>query len=344
MKKFLVILFVMLVFVQGGFAEQNTSIVDEAKLFSAEEISALAEAIQNFRNKTNMDFVVVTTQHNHNMSQQEFADTFYDKGDYGFGDKKSGILYYIDMYNRIPYLCTTGDMIDFMTDARIAQAHDNSYSFLAQGNYAQAAFQMINTVSEFVEAGIPEGQYRYDVETGRILDEDSVEVAEISEDSACIFSFRNEVKWGDGKEKVCLSEAGTALEDVEDAYTVLGYENVAVSNFSAVLGYVFVNDGLVSAYYLFDSLENEDYEYLVAALSSKYGIPITTDSSRQSKVLKIIESDDIVMYRLTNWELNDGTYIALFSMDEAMKEDYILMYSDEDTILELQGIYNTAGL
>lgn len=347
MKKCLALLLAVLLIVPSSFAEgysQNASIVDEAKLFSSDEITALAKEIENFRNKTKMDFVVVTTKHNHNLSQQEFADSFYDKGNYGLGENHSGILYYIDMYNRIPYLYTTGDMIDFMTDSRISLAHESSYSFLVQGNYAQAVSQMIEVVSECIEAGIPEGQYRYDAGTGKILEKDSTEILEAANSVTCIFSFRNEIKWGDTKEKIRLSEQGTPWEAEEDNFFLLTYENVTVSNFSAELVYGFVEDCLVNAWYQFDSMENEDYEYLVAALSTKYGMPITADSCRQSTVLKLYKSDDIAMYKLTNWEFADGTYIALFSMDKELKEDYILMYSDEDTILEILGIYNTAGL
>ena len=60
-------------------------------------------------------------------------------------------------------------MIDYMTDARIENAIDEVTRYLSAGAYAQGASQMISIVRQYVRAGIPEGQYRYDVVTGQRL-------------------------------------------------------------------------------------------------------------------------------------------------------------------------------
>ena len=73
------------------------------------------------------------------------------------------------MYDRQEYISTTGAMIDYMTDARIEQALDASNPNLRAGRYADAAQAMLAKVKGFVKAGIPEGQYRYDVVTGQQL-------------------------------------------------------------------------------------------------------------------------------------------------------------------------------
>ena len=60
-------------------------------------------------------------------------------------------------------------MIDYMTDARNENAIDEVTRYLSAGAYAQGASQMISIVRQYVRAGIPEGQYRYDVVTGQRL-------------------------------------------------------------------------------------------------------------------------------------------------------------------------------
>ena len=151
-------------------ATTETRVFDRADLFTATQEQALATAITAFQKATGMDFVVVTSNEAHgDASQQEIADGFYDKGGFGLDAENSGALYYIDMYARQEYISTTGAMIDYMTDERIEGALDQSNPNLRAGQYAQAAQAMLAAVTQYVKAGIPEGQYRYDVVTGQML-------------------------------------------------------------------------------------------------------------------------------------------------------------------------------
>ena len=144
-------------------------VFDRAELFTASEVQELEQEIQAFRKETGMDFVIVTSNESHKGSAQQIADAFYEQGGFGLDAEKSGILYYIDMDDRYHYLSTTGAMIDYMTDARIENAIDEVTRYLSAGAYAQGASQMISVVRQYVRAGIPEGQYRYDVVTGQRL-------------------------------------------------------------------------------------------------------------------------------------------------------------------------------
>ena len=169
MKKLLsLFICIMLCFCLSAQAE-NARLIDDADLFTAAEEADLLAMIADFQNETGMDFVIYTSAAAHSSSQQDIADDLYDRGGYGLGEDRSGALYFIDMYERIPYLCTTGAMIDYMTDARIESAHNSAYPFLTTGQYAEAALQMMYAVYGYYEAGIPEGQYRYDIVTGQVL-------------------------------------------------------------------------------------------------------------------------------------------------------------------------------
>lgn len=144
-------------------------VFDRAELFTASEVQELEQEIQAFQEETGMDFVIVTSNESHKGSAQQIADEYYDQGGFGLDEENSGILYYIDMDDRYHYLSTTGAMIDYMTDARIENAIDEVTRYLSAGAYAQGASQMISIVRQYVRAGIPEGQYRYDVVTGQRL-------------------------------------------------------------------------------------------------------------------------------------------------------------------------------
>lgn len=169
MKKVLFLLICLLLFLCPLAQAENTRIIDAAGLFSAEEEAALSQTITRFQDETGMDFVICTSDSYHSESLQTLADDLYDNGGYGLDEDASGVLYFIDMYERIPYLSTTGAMIDYLTDERISAAHEASYDFLASGQYACAAEQMIYSVYGYWEKGIPEGRYRYDVVTGQRL-------------------------------------------------------------------------------------------------------------------------------------------------------------------------------
>lgn len=156
-------------FACGWAMAAQPAVIDDARLFAAYEEAELESLIEAFREETGMDFAIFTSDAAYNASQQEVSDAIYEQGGYGLDEERSGVLYYIDMYNRIPYLATTGKMIDYLTDERIEAAHENSYGYLANGQYGNAAAAMIQAVASYVKRGIPEGQYQYDVVTGEYV-------------------------------------------------------------------------------------------------------------------------------------------------------------------------------
>lgn len=154
----------------GALAAPDARVYDRADLFTAAEEKQISAAITDFQKATGMDFVVLTnSDEQKEESQQQIADNFYDQGGFGLGTEKSGALFYIDMYNRQEYLSTTGAMIDYITDSRLDAVLDVGYTSLRKGDYAEAVLNALAKVQSYVKAGIPEGQYRYDVVTGQVL-------------------------------------------------------------------------------------------------------------------------------------------------------------------------------
>lgn len=150
MKRFIVML-VVFVFACGTVASADPwRVFDNAGLFSAEDIEAIEQAISDFQRETSMDFAVLTTNDYLGKSNQKaIADSFYDSSCFGFGQQASGLLYYIDMNQRIPYISTTGKMIAIFDNTR-TEAHDNCYSFLVDGAYKDAVLKMIECATEAI--------------------------------------------------------------------------------------------------------------------------------------------------------------------------------------------------
>lgn len=92
---------VLLLSLCGGALATAARVYDGADLFTASEEAALEEEIARFQEETGMDFVVVTSDEPQEDGEQyRVADEFYIHGNFGLDSEDSGVLYYIDMYNR----------------------------------------------------------------------------------------------------------------------------------------------------------------------------------------------------------------------------------------------------
>lgn len=152
MKRFVLILIAALCITTQSFAEP-WRVFDNAGLFTDEDTKSIEHAIFTFQRTTNLDFVVLTTDDYLGKNNwTTIADSFYDSGNFGFGHQASGMLYYIDMNQRIPYISTCGEMVYMLDGDKLDAAHDASFTFLCNGEYAKAVLQMIETVTTSVEA------------------------------------------------------------------------------------------------------------------------------------------------------------------------------------------------
>ena len=151
MKRAFIVFVTVLCLVSSALAEP-WRVFDNAGLFSDEEIETIEQAIFAFQRQNNLDFAVLTTDdYIGKENWQAIADSFYDAENFGFGRQASGMLYYIDMNQRVPYISTAGEMIVVFDAAAIAKAHDASFSFLADGKYQDAVLRMIKSATEAVE-------------------------------------------------------------------------------------------------------------------------------------------------------------------------------------------------
>ena len=141
------------------WAAEGTRVFDEAGLFSAEEVQELETRIDEVRDSQDADLAVLTVEDAQGESAESYADDFYDSHGLGVGDDASGILLSIDMDNREIYVSTTGYAMKVLTDARVEKVLDAAYDSVADGNYAEGALGAIDSIENYLEMGVPAGQY-----------------------------------------------------------------------------------------------------------------------------------------------------------------------------------------
>ena len=140
-------------------------VFDYAGLLSLEEIYELELQIADMREKTGWDIFAVTTDYAEGKSAMAYADDFYDERT---AEDSDGMLVLIDMDNREIYVSTCGEAIRYLTDARIERILDDGFYYVSNGEYASCLAAMLSTAEYYFDAGIPQNQYNYDVETGAV--------------------------------------------------------------------------------------------------------------------------------------------------------------------------------
>lgn len=138
----------------GVFAAGQNRVYDYAGLFTTAETQELEESAAEYREKTNLDLVIVTIDDAQGKTSREYADDFYDYNGFGVGSDHSGALLLIDMDNRMAYLSTTGKAIGILTDSRIQEITDEVASYVGDGEYAKGARVFLEKTDEFVNPNI----------------------------------------------------------------------------------------------------------------------------------------------------------------------------------------------
>ncbi len=147
-----------------SLGQGSQRVFDNAKLMSQSEIARLEDLIATIQKRYNMDIVVLTSNDAKTGRSLEYADDFYDSNGFGKGDDFSGLLFLIDMNNRVPTISTTGLMIRYVTDKRLSALLDTAYAYLSKAKYGDAAYMTLAQLSLYLQNGIPANQYNQDEE------------------------------------------------------------------------------------------------------------------------------------------------------------------------------------
>ena len=140
-------------------------VYDNANLFTGAEIQELEAYIAELRENYGMDVMVLTSEDAPLDQSLDYADIFYER----HASSEDGMVYFIDMSNRVPTISTSGEMIDMITDRRLNKLLDVSYDELARGRYGDSAMAVLRQLNTYLRQGREEGSYRYDAVTGQRL-------------------------------------------------------------------------------------------------------------------------------------------------------------------------------
>lgn len=145
----------------------DAQVADNAGLFTADEISRITELCDRIEETYQVDLFVLTSNDVPNGRTTAYADDYYDNHHFGFGDDEAGMLYLLDMNNRMVWLSTKGIMIDYITDSREEGIIDAGYDALLDGRYGQSVLQSLTQTERYLAQGREIGQFRYDEVTGQ---------------------------------------------------------------------------------------------------------------------------------------------------------------------------------
>lgn len=163
-----ILLLYMMVFALGGtsvMAAQEDNVYDDAGLLTDSEIAAINEQITALQDKSGWNVYAVTTADTGGKSATAYADDFFDTHS---PEQEDGVAVLIDMDNREITISTCGEAIRYLTDSRIDSILDDAYSDVSDGAYGACLMTMVTGVADAYDAGIPNGQYNYDTDTGKI--------------------------------------------------------------------------------------------------------------------------------------------------------------------------------
>lgn len=122
---------------------------------SAEEIAEITALCDRIEETYLVDLFVLTSRDVPAGQTREFADDYYDEGDFGYDHAHSGMLYLIDMNNRQCWISTGGVMIDYMTDERINGTFDAGWDEMLNGEYGQSVLKSLEQVEAYLQADVP---------------------------------------------------------------------------------------------------------------------------------------------------------------------------------------------
>lgn len=167
---FLLVSLLLFLFPSSTFAgaSQEERVFDLAGLFTPEEKKSLEQEISELIREMKMDVCILSTDRAEGKTARAVAEDFYIEKELGLGKDYSGVVFLIDMDNRELYIAPAGKMNRYLTDERLNRILDQAYEDISSQDYAGCVRSFLKGVKQYYAMGIPEGQYNYDEETGRV--------------------------------------------------------------------------------------------------------------------------------------------------------------------------------
>lgn len=129
---------------------------DEAGLLSDSEKKNILEKLNSLSEQYGTDFIIATVNTLGPYSGSDFAEEYFDRFEYGFGETRNGVMLLISMQERDYRILSNGIVGDHIDDDIIDEIGDAIVSDLSYGNYYKAFDEFINK-SEYHVNGVING-------------------------------------------------------------------------------------------------------------------------------------------------------------------------------------------
>ena len=158
MKKWILLIFALLLLAIPACAAGLPLVVDDATLLTMDSVSALSAEAQRLSDAYQMDVVIHTTKSLGGKTARDYAADYYDYNGYGRGPSHDGVMLMLSMEDRDWYILTTGRGIDAITDYGIETISDDIVPYFSDGDYANGFARFLENVDVFLkqfESGRP---------------------------------------------------------------------------------------------------------------------------------------------------------------------------------------------
>ena len=152
------------------YVDASEKIYDFSDILTAEEEASLYEKMENFHEKTNYDFVIVTSslQYSMDSANEDYAADFYDFNDFG----KNGVIFYRNTYEADPYygLYSFGEAQLVITNNRIeSYILDDIYDDIHEKRYYEGLSKLIDILDSTYDKGVDPSYSNYYVDENGML-------------------------------------------------------------------------------------------------------------------------------------------------------------------------------
>lgn len=131
-------------------AKEAERLIDEAVLLDETQKESLGRTLDEISEKQAFDVVILTVNSLGGKTAEAFADDYFDQNDYGWGERKDGILFLLSMENRDWAISTSGFGIDAFTDAGQEYIMEEILPYLSDGKYAKAFERFAKLCDQFL--------------------------------------------------------------------------------------------------------------------------------------------------------------------------------------------------
>ena len=152
MKKWILLVFALLLLAIPAFAAGLPLVVDDAALLSPDEVNALTAEAQRLSDAYQMDVVIHTTESLGGKTGRLYAADYFDDNGYGQGEDHDGVILTLAMEDRDMTIVTTGRGMEAITnDYGIDAISDDIVQYFSDGDYAGGFRRFLQDAEVFLE-------------------------------------------------------------------------------------------------------------------------------------------------------------------------------------------------